>query len=152
MNGGWLSACVLVSAEAGTDLSRTYMSYDACSAALLAGAVDLDLRVGRARRGLVERAAAVGPELGHEAEGRVAGVLAGDQAVARDPELVVDLLGVFDHVVPGGRRLLGIEPGSLEHVRVPDERHRLVVGRDAVGLALPHVTDFMAPGQKSSVA
>ena len=51
----------------------------------------------------------------------------------------MNLLGVFHHVVPGGRRLLGIETGPLEHVRVPDKRHRLVVRRDAVGLALPHV-------------
>ena len=29
MNGLWLSDCWLVSAETGTDLSRTYMSYDA---------------------------------------------------------------------------------------------------------------------------
>ena len=34
MNGAWFSFCVLVSAEAGTDLSRTYMSTAACSAAL----------------------------------------------------------------------------------------------------------------------
>ena len=26
MNGAWFSVCVLVSAETGTDLSRTYMS------------------------------------------------------------------------------------------------------------------------------
>ena len=33
MNGSWFSTWVLVSAEVGTDLSRTYMSKEACSAA-----------------------------------------------------------------------------------------------------------------------
>ena len=33
MNGSWFCTCVLVSAETGTDLSRTYMSTAACSAA-----------------------------------------------------------------------------------------------------------------------
>ena len=36
MNGPWFSVWVLVRAEVGTDLSRTYMSKDACRARLLA--------------------------------------------------------------------------------------------------------------------
>ena len=100
-------------------------------------AVEPDLVIGRVGFGFVEHAAAVGPKLRHEAVRRVAGVLAGDEAVAGDAELVVDLLGVGDDVVPGRRRLVGIEPGALEDVGVPDERHRLIVGGDAVGHAVP---------------
>ena len=49
----------------------------------------------------------------------------------------MDLLGVLDDIVPGCRRLVRIEPGTLEDVGVPDERHRLVVGRNAVGHPVP---------------
>ena len=137
MNGAWLSACWLVSAETGHRLVADIHVVGRLQRALARGAVEADLAIGRVGVGLVEDAAAVAPELRHEAVGRVAGVLAGDQAVAGDAELVVDLLGIGDDVIPGRRRLLGIEPGALEDVGVPDERHRLVVGRDAVGLAFP---------------
>ena len=49
----------------------------------------------------------------------------------------MDLLGVRDDIVPGCRRLVRIEPRTLEDVGVPDERHRLVVGRNAVGHPVP---------------
>ena len=49
----------------------------------------------------------------------------------------MDLLGIRDDIVPGCRRLVRIEAGPLEDVGVPDEGHRLVVGRNAVGHAVP---------------
>jgi hypothetical protein len=65
------------------------------------------------------------------------GVLPAFETIPGDAELIVDLLGVFDDVVPGGRRFVRIESGPLEDIGIPNESHRLVVSRNAVGLALP---------------
>ena len=53
------------------------------------------------------------------------------------PSLSWICLEYFDDVVPGCRSLVRIETCALEDVGIPDERHRLIVGWNAVGHAVP---------------
>jgi hypothetical protein len=76
--------------------------------------IELDLLIGRARCGFVEDAAAIAPQLRHETVRRIAGILASHETVTGNAELVVNLLGIFDDVVPGCRSLVRIEAARLK--------------------------------------
>ena len=65
-----------------------------------------------------------------------AGAVLGHLDVAGLAGGVGDGLGVLAHLVPRGRRLVGVEPGRLEHGPVVVQAHAVGRGRDGVDVAV----------------
>ena len=87
--------------------------------------------------GLIQSSAAASPGMRHEAIGRIARVRPRDEPVPGLACLLLDLARVRHQVIPGRRRLFRIEARITEDLRIPDQRHGLVVRRHAIDLAVP---------------